>query len=240
MQRKRKTSEKVTGILFGALLLYGMSAVFLSGCGKEESAFFLEESSTAESKQNSLTNEQTIEYSETKEEAESDRKEADLSETAEKVKSPAVCFVHICGAVNNPGVYELSEGSRIFEAVELAGGLTEEACTEYLNQAQKITDGMKLYVPTREQAENNEAWSPAEASFEADVFAKEETGGLVNINTADKAQLMTLPGIGESRAESILAYRKESGGFQRIEDIMQVSGIKEGAFQKLRDKICVK
>ena len=158
---------------------------------------------------------------------------------AETGAAAASCFVHICGAVERPGVYELPEGSRIFEAVKLAGGLTEEACEEYQNQAQKITDGMKIYIPTAEQVENGEA---EETFLEAEPEGTKDTQNTdktVNINTADKELLMTLPGIGENRAESIISYREEKGSFVKIEDIMQVSGIKDGAYQKLKDKICV-
>ena len=234
MQRKR--TGKIAGILFGALFVPTVAALFLSGCGKKETAYFLEERNEDENRQNFSGEMQTDEYDETKDTAETDREKIGLKEQKSEA---AVCFVHICGAVKSPGVYELAEGSRIFEAVELAGGLLPEACGEYLNQAQKVTDGMKLYVPTKEQVENGEA-EEQQAVFSAEGSSEEKDGGLVNINTADKTQLMTLPGIGESRAESILAYRKEAGGFAKIEDIMQVSGIKEGAYEKLKDKICVK
>ena len=160
-----------------------------------------------------------------------------MQETDESVAGS--CFVHICGAVKFPGVYELPEGSRIFEAVELAGGLTEEACGEYQNQAQKITDGMKIYIPTTEQMESAEAEQHLWTEEAEGAETSSQTEGKININTADKELLMTLPGIGESRAESIISYRDTSGSFAKIEDIMQVSGIKQGAYEKLKDKISV-
>lgn len=154
--------------------------------------------------------------------------EAEVGTEAEIETSPvSMCYVHVCGEVNTPGVYELPEGSRIFEAVDAAGGFTAEAAESSLNLAKTIADGMQIVVLNKEEAQN------------ASEMAVEQASGLVNINKASKEQLMTLPGIGESRAEDILRYRKESGGFQKIEDIMKVSGIKDAAFQKIKDSITV-
>ena len=131
--------------------------------------------------------------------------------------------VYICGSVMNPGVYELEAGSRIYDVISLAGGVLDDADIDVINQAEKISDGQKIYVPRY-----------GENSREDD-----NTGGLVNINTADIAGLTKLPGIGESRAKDIISYRESAGGFSRIEDIMNVSGIKEAAFNKIKDYICV-
>jgi len=140
---------------------------------------------------------------------------------------PTWIYVHICGEVNNPGVYELPEGSRIFEAVEAAGGFTEDAAQASLNLAQVIPDEAQIVILTREEAE------------EKAKLEREQAAGIVNINTASKNQLMTLTGIGESRAEDILRYREESGGFRTIEEIMNVPGIKESAYLKIKDSITV-
>ena len=107
-------------------------------------------------------------------------------------------FVHICGQVKEPGVYELPEGSRVYEAVEAAGGFTEKAAAEALNLAEKITDGMKITVYDREEARTLEAFGLSESGGPG-------SGGLVNLNTAGKEALMTLSGIGESKAEDILS-----------------------------------
>lgn len=144
------------------------------------------------------------------------------------------CVVHICGAVEKPGVYTLEAGSRIYQAVERAGGFREDAAFDYLNQADLIADGMKLYIPVKEEVED--------AGF---IGAFTGTGSipqestLVNINTADEEGLCTLPGIGSSKAKSIIAYREANGSFRKVEDIMNVEGIKEGLFQKLKDSITV-
>lgn len=135
--------------------------------------------------------------------------------------------VHICGAVANPGVYELPAGSRIYQAVRAAGGFLPEAGQDFLNQAAVIEDGVKLYVPTMEESEE----------ISEEILWEDD--GLVNINTADEEELCTLTGIGSGKAGRIIDYRTKNGNFQKIEDIMNVEGIKEGLFQKIRDSITV-
>ena len=136
-------------------------------------------------------------------------------------------YVYVCGAVRAPGVVEVPEGSRAAEALELAGGMTTEADPFYVNLAEIVTDGQKLYFPTASEAEE----------LEAAGKAAEE--GLVNINTASAEELCTLPGIGASRAADIVRYREKNGAFQTKEDIMKVSGIKQNAYDKLCDRITV-
>ena len=129
----------------------------------------------------------------------------------------------------------MEEGSRICDLVKLAGGLTEEADLNALNQAEKVTDGMKVRVYTKEEAVD----LPVQTGI--GMTTTEETGsGTININTADQTQLVTLSGIGAARAADIIAYRTEHGSFQTIEEIMNVSGIKESTFQKIKDQIVVK
>lgn len=139
------------------------------------------------------------------------------------------CYVHISGEVVSPGVYQLSEESRVFQAVEMAGGFTENAAAESLNMAERIKDGMKIVVLSREEAQTANV-SPADSP---------QGKSQVNLNTAAKEELMTLRGIGESRAEDIISYRDSHGGFKKIEDIMKVPGIKDAAFQKIKDDITV-
>ena len=134
-------------------------------------------------------------------------------------------YVHVCGAVREPGVVALKAGSRAEDALLSAGGFLEEADQSYVNLAAFVEDGEKLYFPTVQEAEK--------LADEAEGIKK----GLVNINTADEKELCTLPGIGSARAKDIISYRETNGGFERIEDIMKVSGIKESAYEKLKDKI---
>lgn len=137
----------------------------------------------------------------------------------------ALFFVQISGAVKRPGVYQLSSDARVYEAIELAGGLTDDADGDSLNQALPITDGQMIHVLTTEESSEKEQ--------------TDTENGKVNINTADEAMLMTLPGIGESKAKSIISYRETKGSFSSIEDIMQITGIKEGVYQKIKDQITV-
>ena len=146
-------------------------------------------------------------------------------------ESTEIIVIHICGAVVNPGVYELPEGSRIFQAIQAAGGFLEEARQDFLNQAAVLSDGIRLYVPTMEETEN------ISENIPEGILG--ENSGLVNINTADEEELCTLTGIGSGKAKSIIDYRTKNGNFQKIEDIMNVEGIKDGLFQKIRDSITV-
>ena len=156
--------------------------------------------------------------------------------THEENEATVSCMVHVCGAVERPGVYELPQGSRIYQAIECAGGLSNEADPDYLNQADFVSDGEKVYVPTREEV------AEMDSPLQNVVTQSGETGvpsGLVNLNTASEEQLCTLPGIGSSKAKSIIAYREEHGSFDRIESVMNVAGIKDGLFQKIKAYITV-
>ena len=158
------------------------------------------------------------------------------------VTENTVIYVDVTGAVKAPGVYTLPAGSRVFEAIALAGGAREDASLENLNQAGILQDGQQIRVYTEEEAAQmaQQGSLPSLPGAEAAAGQKEsQEASKVNINTAGKEELMTLTGIGETRAEAILAYRQETGGFQAPEDLMQVEGIKEKTFEKLKDQITV-
>ena len=142
-------------------------------------------------------------------------------------------YVYVCGQVQMPGVYVLPEGSRVCDAFQLAGGLTAEAAQDYWNQARILKDGEMIYVPTAEELENT--------SFQTESMNRTETNGenKVNINTASKETLMSIPGIGETRAMAIISYRQENGPFTSIEELKEVEGIKEGVLSKIKDYIVV-
>ena len=142
--------------------------------------------------------------------------------------------VYVCGAVKISGVVLLPQGSRAADALDAAGGFDKDAAEEAVNLAAKVSDGEKLYFPTKEEY----AQGGARGSWQDIGNARED--GLVNINTADQDRLCTLPGIGQSRAADIIAYREANGGFSACEDIMKVSGIKESVYEKICDRICVK
>ncbi len=170
---------------------------------------------------------------------------ADTSETDEEDKNiqegscgeeETYAYVHVCGAVQSPGVYRLKSDARVFEAVELAGGLTEEAAGEYVNQAETVTDGERIYVPTLEEAQE---YGTGVAEKGITSGADGNIQGKININTAGKEELMQLTGIGEAKAQSILNYREEHGKFTAVEELMQIEGIKEGVFNKIKDNITI-
>lgn len=152
------------------------------------------------------------------------------TEEPDGAKEEKTCLVYVCGAVVAPGVYELDDGSRIYEAVELAGGFMEEAAEDALNLAESVTDGQMIRIPTEEEQE-----AVGRQGAEADSAAD----GKLDLNRADVAALMELPGIGQSKAEAIVGYREEHGSFSRTEDLMKVEGIKEGVFNKIKDRIKV-
>ena len=125
-------------------------------------------------------------------------------------------------------MYELPENSRVYEAVAMAGGMTEDAGMEAVNQAEFVTDGQMLRIPTMEEV------AAAQEESESNV-----DDGLLDINRASVADFMTLPGIGQSKAEALFQYREAHGRFSSIEEIMNVDGIKEGVFNKIKDSIKV-
>lgn len=157
-------------------------------------------------------------------------------------QTEAVIAVYVCGAVNCPGVYELKESARVYQAVEAAGGFRADADQEWVNQAQFLQDGGKIRIYTRQETDEMRQEGLEEGSIPQED-GPGETGeaetGLVNLNTATLEELMTLPGIGEAKAQAVIAYREEQGGFSSIEDIMQISGIKEAVFSKIKDRITV-
>ena len=139
-------------------------------------------------------------------------------------------YVYVCGAVRTPGVFSFKEGARVWEAIEAAGGFLEDARTDYWNQAMVLNDGEMIYVPRL----NEDVEDP-----EVKANSQDSEDGRIDINTASKEQLMGLPGIGESKALQILSYREEHGEFSSTEDIMNVPGIKEAMYSKIKDYIRV-
>ncbi len=154
--------------------------------------------------------------------------EADIESTKTPEEADMIC-VYVGGAVSDSGVYLLPQGSRLYEAIEAAGGMTEDADPYYLNQAKILEDAEQIIVLTTQEVQERKE----------QIRQQAEEAGLVNINTADVSQLMQLNGIGQSRAEAIVAYREQCGRFTQIEDIQMVTGIKAGLYEKIKDKITV-
>ena len=151
---------------------------------------------------------------------------------------PKELVVYVCGAVNSPGIYSLSQGSRLYEAVTMAGGFSSEADPAYHNLARSITDGERIYILS--VAETKELSAELRVSGEEGAEQALSSNGMVNLNTATAEQLTGLPGIGEAKAAAILSYRAKIGQFTDIEEIKNVSGIGEAMFEKIKDKITVK
>ena len=185
----------------------------LTGCSGEGS-ISLEEALMAKEQANT---EQASE-NEIKEE----QQPADGEETTEQM-----LYVYVCGSVARPGVYALEEGSRIVAAVEAAGGFLEDAATESVNLAALLKDGMQIVIPDMKEA----------ASVQVQSGISQD--GRVNLNRATVEELCTLQGIGESKAEAILAYREEIGAFTSVEQIQNVTGIGENLYKQIKESIYI-
>lgn len=269
MQDKKKRIH-VKKARYAGLLLVVLQ--LLCGCTKKEELFLLSEETvfadeeTGRPEEVAAAQERPDQDAESPTLAEKNQNGAPaVSEELNSMENPGVIYVHVCGAVVRPGVYELRAGSRVYEAVHAAGGFAEGADQDYVNQAQELGDGIKLVIPTMEEAveaREREALSGTvqESAQTADTESTAarigiigntsltesgnggqagDSDGRININTASEAQLCDIPGIGATRAAAIIAYRESHGGFQKPEDIMKVSGIKEGMYEKIKDSISV-
>jgi competence protein ComEA len=207
MRRKYKMIFMLTGYLF------------ITACGKREDM--------------TLSTEEVVLDTEDVNLEIQDKKDQDHKFESEDTIS--LIYIHVCGAVVEPGVYTLMNGSRIYEAIQMAGGFTEEAARNYVNQALPLIDGQQVKVPTIDEAGT---LLPMQVEGE-DTPGAEAPEEVVDLNRATVSQLMTLTGIGQAKAEAIIAYREEHGVFRTIEDIKNIEGIKEGVFNKIKDKITV-
>ena len=200
--------------------------LFLAGCGKEPEEHGLSEitaeSGASDSEAAAGDRDETDSGPEENTAGGNDQPEADPEKK--------IC-VYVCGAVCTPDIYELTDGSRVYEAVQMAGGMTADAAADAVNLARVAADGEQIYIPTSEEVQTQGTVPGAQSA----------AGGQdkVNINTASAEELMTLSGIGEAKAESIIRYREENGGFETPEDLMKISGIKEGVFEKIKDDIII-
>ena len=221
MKEKRKWNRNAC--LIGVGLLLG-----LCGCGEETDsleALLTESQMTAQS----MVSEQEV-----------------ITEQSEE--EPQTLWVHICGYVNRPGIYEMPIDGRLYDALMAAGGFLEGANENALNLAERLKDGSRVYVPglsvsdTKDMAEGEERAGWVAEGTEYGQWATE--GGeakdaRININTASGRLLETIPGIGPAKAQEIMAYRKENGPFETIEEIKEVAGIKDALFEKMKAFITV-
>lgn len=196
---------------------------------------------------NSNTHTKLSDSSETDELLIAEQEQKDKNEIDEKVQEDEeIIIVHITGEVKNWGVIELEENSRIIDAVNKAGGFTDNADVDKVNLAYVLTDGVKIYIPSKDEN--------IETNIDGHAYITEESGDtvileesemkksektLVNINNATQTELETLPGIGPSIALKIITYRQENGNFTSIDDIKNVSGIGDSKFNSIKELICV-
>lgn len=151
----------------------------------------------------------------------------------EKIENETI-KVYVTGEVKNQGVIELEQGSRIVDAIEKAGGQTEEANLKNVNLAYELEDGQKIYIPNKSEENTNEITDDGVTGIDS------KENDTININKADEKELQELNGIGESLASSIIKYREDNGKFKNIEDLKNVPGIGESKFSNIKEKIKVK
>ena len=274
---RKKLNIRSVQLIFSVIMFLTLAG--LTGCQNEESEFLEKELEQEESgeaadvEQKELKDTEsgkaslagtdlTSETSPDSTESEGiSKKKAEITESDQSlaIQQPVsrTIYVDVCGAVVNPGVYELSLDSRVFQAIEKAGGYLPGAAASYLNRARSLYDGQQIYVPTQEEVDSQTipltqdetaqdgvvqagtAQTGTAADNTADGTETTQAGQRINLNTADVSQLSTLTGVGESKALAIIAYREENGPFTSIEDIMNVPGIKEGTYEKIKDKIAI-
>lgn len=159
-------------------------------------------------------------------------------ETSSEIEEKNKIMLHITGEVNSPGIIEIEEGSRLADAIEAAGGLTENADINKINLAYPVKDGQKINIPNVNSVDTS---SYITDNIGENIIIEDISSNtnLVNINTATQTELETLTGIGPSTALKIIKYREENGKFKIIEDIKNVPGIGDSKFEAIKDEICV-
>lgn len=277
--KKQHTFSAMIRAAAAAVLLSAVMTASLTGCAKKQSLELTElsdtEGSPGENDGDSEGNGQDAGSRSQDPATETDPQEADGTGTAGEAPAdgadsgePELIYVFVCGAVAQEGVYELPAGSRVYQAVEAAGGYASDADTSYINQADPVTDAQKLEIPTAEEAkklreeaalaaENRQMETEPEPGTGPDGTAAgyanngagqmnnsagqadDAAARLININTADEAALQTLPGIGAAKAASIVRYREANGGFSSIEEIKKVSGIGDITYENIKGCITV-
>ena len=221
---------------------------------KEENSFVLDVNNEIDSntKEESKNNVEDEDLSSDKIEAEVEIENKTENVDKEIIEEDKIC-IYITGEVNNSGVYYLENGSRIIDAINLAGGTTNNANLSKINLAYVLEDGMKINIPSNNDLKNNPNFEYITKASgdgandvvknidnESDSLKSSDKIDVVNINTASQTELETLPGIGPSLALKIIKYREENGDFKSVEDIKNVSGIGDSRFENIKEYIVVK
>lgn len=227
-------NKKVLGIIGVTVILAFFGGMYLKD-GKDESTG------------NSIFTEGKVEKIELNGKKESKetgtKKETDSKKETNEVGEETEIVVDIKGEVKNPGVYTLANGSIVEDLIKKAGGITKDGTLQNINRAQVLKPNEAIVIANKKDIDKEVAVGNDNAlNTTSNGVGEKETGkkgSLININTASVEELKTLNGIGDSKAESIISYREEKGGFKNIEEIQNVSGIGKATFEKLKDKICI-
>ncbi|CWW60230.1 ComE operon protein 1 [Enterococcus faecalis] len=159
---------------------------------------------------------------------------AEVATDATQERAETMIYVDIKGAVKVPGIYQLKNQQRIWDALALAGGVSEEADTTQVNYAQKVKDQMIIYVPKK-----GEPVPQSLETLQESAPAQQNQEGKINLNTATEAELQTISGIGAKKAQEIIRFRDEQGPFKTVEELKNVSGIGEKTVERLKDMLTV-
>ena len=218
-----------------------LAALLMCGCARKEQKVFTDTVYSSGSSAHSVEGGAGEDSNYAREDGSSVGKEytdpantAQSGGTARTENEDSTICVFVCGAVNREGVYELPERSRVIDAVEAAGGYSDDADRTYVNQAEYVYDTQRVEIPTQEEGQLLREYDPSKSEDN-----DSQSDGRIDLNTADKQDLMTLPGIGESKAERILEYRQIHGRFSSTEELMNVSGIGSGVYEKIKEYIKV-
>ena len=231
-------------------IVCGISLVLfvLSGCTSQDSFVISdsEESTPGVTEQTAFGEEETEDVEDTEATPVTDELNS-VQEYRTEVTENTDVYVFVCGQVSNPGVYCLQAGSRICDAIAMAGGCLDTADINIVNQAELLIDGSMIYIPmVGEEIQRSYVGqipsgdSLGEQSLPDDTKGDFVPAGKLDLNLAAKEDLMNLPGVGESKADAIIKYREEHGRFNSIEEIKNIAGIKDGIFNQIKEYIMVK
>ena len=215
--------DQIKTVALPCLVLAAVLFFWFYGNAQDSEQVHMEDAQTAAENQPTETQQAELAGSETK--------------GAENIPEQGDIYVDICGEVAKPDVYRVKNGSRLFEVIAQAGGLTAEADINVINQAEVVYDGQKIRILS--YAETSQGVQTASDPSGGQGGSQGSSDGKVNINRADAAALQTIPGIGPSKAERIIDYRNTAGPFQSIEDIKNVSGIGNKTFESIREYLTV-
>lgn len=233
----RIIEDRRTVKILAVIIVIVTAFLFFGPKGKNENV-------TLENKKDEISSEKASETA-------NDGENSEVAEESDKEKETqggGKIFIDIAGEVKNPGVYEVTSDSRIFEAIEKAGGLTEKADTTNVNQAETVKDGQKISIPKKGATAQSSGGSGGEPSQTTSAPASNAqnsagtdpaSGAKININSADSSQLQTISGIGPSTAEKIIRYRTLKGAFKSIDDLKKVNGIGDKKLEKLRPYVTI-